>query len=341
MESMVRSAQQLVDKAISCLARHDAEAARTMRAEFERLADIARMAKNFPPLLNGKDEGANGFSADRLVHVLCSIDTGMSSLNMPVRAVMGSAFLTGKVQLFNALHEHLERYPNSDHEELSRAVKAQLSKSIYTMLLASLLWDVVRNQANPVAIRERSATELVRLWESPERLSVADFFPVLEAVWNARNRVEVKYGALMGVTEFFQLIREACPVLFLSYFTREDIPDEERDAFEEFLFGIPGEELDRLRKVMLEKGVNVIDQKFASSTLKLPSGRAPASGTPQALYASHRRRQRAAELRRLTGFPGPKNTAEGYLLLHLLARSIQPPDATGGAGTTCHSRRDT
>ncbi len=328
MDAMVRTAQRLVEQAIACLERHDPEAAKSLKAEFDRLASIAQMAKNFPPLLNGKNGGKDAFSADRLVKVLCSIDSGMSSLNMPVRAVMGSAFLTGKVQLFNALHENLLKYAHTDHDDLARQVERQLEKSIYTMLLASLLWDVVRNHDNAMHVRERAATELVRLWESPERLTVGDFFPVLEAVWTARNRVEVKYGALMGVSEFFQLVRQSCPLLFLSYFTRENLPAEEREAFREFLFGIPSEELARLKKAMVDTGVNAVDSKFASSTLQVNRASAGMAGSPQALYAAHRRRQRAAELRRLTGFPGPKNTAEGYLLLHFLERSAAPQHRT-------------
>ena len=325
MEAMIKTAQRLVEQAIECLERHDPEAAKSLQSEFDRLAGIAQMAKRFPPLLNGKNGGKDAFSPDKLVKVLCSIDSGMSSLNMPVRAVMGSAFLTGKVQLFNALHENLEKHAHDDHKELARSVERQLEKSIYTMLLASLLWDVARNHDNSFAVRERAATELVRLWENPERLTIGDFFPVLEAVWTARNKVEVKYGALMGVSEFFQLVRQSCPVLFLSFFTREDISDEEREAFREFLFGIPSEELDRLKRAMSERGVNTADPKFASSALRLSGAAVQTAGTPQALYAAHRRRQRAAELRRLTGFPGPKNTAEGYLLLHFLARSANSP----------------
>lgn len=319
MTCLDRSARTLIQRALEFLRRRDMEGAGALEAEYARVDGISTMARNFPSLMPGLSDERAVSSPSRLVKVLCTIDTGMSSLHMPVRAVMGGAVLTGKVQLFLSLHQKLRALPaDSVPSDLLEAADKEMSQSIHMMLLAGLLWDLVRNRENRAEIRERAATELVRLWEDPDQLHVADFFPVLEAVWQARNRVKVTYGSLMGVTEFFQLVREECPALFISFFTRDDISPEESAAFQEFLFGIPHEELNRLRKAMDEKGIRSIDRKFAEDTLKLSNSEKYEEGAPQALYASHRRRQRAAELRRLTGFPGPRNTAEAYLILHLL-----------------------
>ena len=82
-----------------------------------------------------------------------------------------------------------------------------------------------------------------------------------------------------------------------------------------FLFGLPQAELDRLRQAMAREALHVIDRRTAKDILKHDH---PDPDTPEGLYASYRRRQRACQLRRLGGTSGPKQTAEGYLLLYLL-----------------------
>jgi hypothetical protein len=250
------------------------------------------------------------------VATLCQVDSGMSSFSLPMRAVLGDAFLVAKAQLFQAFRDQLALHRAFAPPGLVEAGDRAVAQTIYTMLLAELLWDLVRNRGLLLDVRQRVATELVRLWESPEKLKVADFFPVLEAVWRARNRVNVVYGTLAGVSELFQLVREECPPLFVSFFTRDEVSKQEEDAFQEFLFGLPQEELRRLQDAMEEKGLEVIDRKFAEETLQ--SSAALQDRTPEALYASYRRRQSACQLRRLVGAPGPQNTAETYLILHLL-----------------------
>jgi hypothetical protein len=39
---------------------------------------------------------------------------------------------------------------------------------------------------------------------------------------------------------------------------------------------------------------------------------------PMALYRSYQRRQLAADFRLMSGAPGPRRTAEGYLMVYLL-----------------------
>ena len=39
---------------------------------------------------------------------------------------------------------------------------------------------------------------------------------------------------------------------------------------------------------------------------------------PMALYRSYQRRQLAADFRAMSGAPGPRRTAEGYLMVYLL-----------------------
>lgn len=325
MECLDEAERALVTAALDVLRGCDPDAAKALEADLARLDGMATVANGFPSMLaDARTAAARG--SKTLVSTLCQVDSGMSNFSLPIRAVLGDAFLVAKAQLFQAFRDRVSLHAAAAPPGLVESADREVAQTIYTMLLAELLWDLVRNRALDLALRQRAATELVRLWESPDRLEVDDFFPVLEAVWRARNRVTVVYGTLAGVAELFQLVREDCPPLLVSFFTRAEVSPDEEDAFQEFLFGLPQEELRRLQDAMADRGLKVIDKKFAEETLQ---GAAGLQGkTPEALYASYRRRQSACQLRRLTGAPGPQNTAESYLMLHLLGH---PSEATTGA----------
>lgn len=314
MDCLDEPEQKVIDATLDFLRAADPDAAKALEADLQRIVGMAAVARGFPSMLATARPGAKG--ARTLVATLCQVDSGMSSFSLPMRAVLGDAFLVAKAQLFQAFRDQLSLYKSTAPKDLVEATDRAVAQTIYTMLLAELLWDLVRNRSLSLEVRQRVATELVRLWESPDKLKVADFFPVLEAVWRARNRVTVVYGTLAGVSELFQLVREECPPLFVSFFTRDEVSRQEEEAFQEFLFGLPKEELHRLQDAMIEKGLEVIDRKFAEETLQGSAARQ--EKTPEALYASYRRRQSACQLRRLVGAPGAQNTAETFLVLHLL-----------------------
>jgi len=319
MECMDPPEGELINRTLAFLRARDPEAAAGLEADLARLEGIAAVARRFPSML-AVDPRKPPRPGKSLVDTLCQVDSGMSSFNLPMRAVMGDAFLKAKAQFLQALRGALRLHEGEAPAGLLADAGREVAQTVYTLLLAELFWDLVRNQTIPLVVRRRAATQLVTLWESPDRLEVDDFFPVLEAVWNARNRIQVAYGTMAGVSELFQLVREECPAPFVSFFTREDVSTDELAAFQEFLFGLPKEELERLEEAMERRGLRVIDREFAEDTLL----HALHDRTPEALYASYRRRQGASKLRRLLGTPGPQHTAESYLIHHTLGQLADP-----------------
>lgn len=311
MECMDPAERELIERSVALLRPSDPDGAAEVEADLARIDGIAAVVNRFPSML--KEDPRKPKKRASLVNTLCQIDSGMSSFNLPMRAVMSDAFLRAKVQFFQTLWAALRQKGDAPTDLLSRA-QHEAAQTVHTMLVAELLWDMIRDQTVRLEARQRAATQLCTLWESPDKTEIDDLFPVLEAVWGARNRMDVAYGTLAGVSELFQLVRQDCPPYFVSFFTREDVSDEEHAAFQEFLFGLPKEELLRLEEAMEEKGLHVIDREFAEDTLL----HALHERTPEALYASYRRRQGASKLRRLLGAPGPRRTAESYLVLHML-----------------------
>ena len=91
-------------------------------------------------------------------------------------------------------------------------------------------------------------------------------------------------------------------------------------AFEEFLFNMTWEELNTLRARMRAEGKSAVSPKWAAGVLGRPIDELEHSREidPVALYRSYNRRQLAADFRLMSGAPGPRRTAEGYLMVHLL-----------------------
>jgi hypothetical protein len=127
----------------------------------------------------------------------------------------------------------------------------------------------------------------------------------------------VQFGALVGAGEYMRLVGSDCPEEFLDFFVRDEAGDDEVQAFEEFLFNVPFEELTRLRSAAREQG-NVIDRAAAEEILGRSLAEAAAIDDPETIYRSYARRRTAAEFRRWVAAPGPRRTAEAYIMTQVL-----------------------
>ena len=132
------------------------------------------------------------------------------------------------------------------------------------------------------------------------------------ACWQARQRITVVGGTLAGTQEVFELFQNGCDPRFVEYFTRPDPSEDELEAFREFLFGISAEKLGRLEKRMIDNGTSSIaldhsdDPRYDDSTT--------------VFYEFFRSRHLLATVRRMADLPGPKRTAEGYVMISYLRR---------------------
>ena len=143
---------------------------------------------------------------------------------------------------------------------------------------------------------------------------------ILESAWHARNRITSDFGCLVGATELFRLVCEDCNPQVLEFFSRDDLSPDESAAFEEFLFNMTWEELGTLRKTMRDQGTAAVTPAWASKVLgrSIDALEHSREIDPMALYRSYNRRQLAADFRLMAGAPGPRRTAEGYLMVALL-----------------------
>jgi len=80
------------------------------------------------------------------------------------------------------------------------------------------------------------------------------------------------------------------------------------------------EELATLRRAMQQHGITAATPAWAADILgrQIEELEHRHEIDPMALYRSYQRRQLAADYRLMSGAPGPRRTAEGYLMVYLL-----------------------
>lgn len=286
----------------------------------DRLGRHAALIRDTPPIATSWDAVAGrAFSVESLLQKLCAVEEYDLDLHIPTKAIVGQAFLVAKINTLKALGYMLKGA--SLPEDLSLRVEHEVAQSIYTKLAEELFIAIVTDRDEMRAVKMNAARFLYRIWEERLLIEIDDFAPLLESAWVARSKLLPVMGTMLGTHEVFRLFREARDQRFLDYFGEDDAPPEQILAFEEFLFGLSHEEIMRIRTSMSSEGKRVITRAEAMAVL----GRAEPAKEDEtgaiALYTSYKKRRVNALHRTLSGEPGPKKTAEEYVMLAFLRSS--------------------
>lgn len=276
------------------------------------------------PSIRGAGGRRGSRPAEALVDLLCRVPDYDLDLHIPTKAVLGQGFLIAKINFFKSLGYALSTVEGQvEVGDLRDQIEVELGQAIYSKLAEELFVSIVTDPAGAPAVKLAAARFLFRIWEERLVLEIDDFAPLLESVWHARNRVRPVLGTMMGASEIFRLFREARDGQFLEYFGDDDVPEEQGLAFEEFLFGLSHEEILTLREHLVSRSAHVISPDQARELLgrQKPSW-APSAGGPQELYTSYKKRRVKAQYRAITQAPGPKKTAEEYVMTAFLQRGL-------------------
>lgn len=291
------------------------------RAELEgmiaRLGTLATLIRDAPSMASSWDAATRRtFSAESLVEELCRVHEYDLDLHIPTKAVVGQAYLVAKINMLKALGYMLEAAQAPRH--FIEQIDHEVAQSIYTKLAEELFVALVTESEVPRRVRSGAARFLYRIWEHRVLIEIDDFAPLLESAWAARSKLLPVLGTMLGTHEVFRLFQEAHDQRFLDYFGGEDVEEEPLLAFEEFLFGLSYEEIARIRASMAEEGKACISLEQARALLgHVGSSPIDESGAA-ALYTSYKKRRLNAGHRALIGAPGPKKTAEEYVMIAFL-----------------------
>ncbi|NUN16465.1 MAG: hypothetical protein HUU55_22785 [Myxococcales bacterium] len=287
-----------------------------------RLGWLARVAQSYPSLMEWTQLGDQVRRPEDLIDRLVHQDRAAFELHLPTKATVGRAFLVAKIQLFRSFILAMQRSCDPYPTELVAEVRHELDQSVYTKLGEEVLIEMLYALEVPDPIKEHAARILIGIWDKPGLTEVTQFSPVLEAMWFARNKVHVQLGTLMGVYEMFRLAQGNAPEELMDFFGRDGLSPSERASFEEFLFGLLFEELTRLRREMEERHLSAVDPKRAGEILGMDCTRFVQVTDSASMYESYRRRALACEYRRMASGPGPRRTAEEYLMQAVVARQV-------------------
>lgn len=294
----------------------------TMQLNIRQLERLGEVLKEYPSLYSEQELGSRTRNLRSLLDNLSKSTPSNFDMFLPTRALVSRTLVIGEMNFYRMLrfvcHEALD---DERVAQLEPLVNRHLCHCLYTRLAEMVLIDIASDGTLSRALRNKAALSLMQIWEQTT-YRVSDFFPVLEATWEARRRVPATLGTLMGTAEMFQLLEAGGDERFVEYLGRENHTEDEALAFREFLFGTTTEQLARLEAKMAEEGQRIITADAAHDNARLHDACRQQGDPAVALFEFFLFRHLQAAARRQADLEGPKRTAEEYVMLHYLQHAV-------------------
>ncbi len=287
----------------------------TIESQLQTLSLFGELLTRYPsPLLEQQLDGKRR-GLDTLVDSLVSTDQATFPFRAPTQALVGRAMNMAQINFLRLLWHVAGGLANPEEAAALREQAARkLRASVHCRLVEEVLVDIVLDPLLERPLREQGVRNLAHLWGNRLTWRVHTFFPILAATWEARQRVRVIGGTLAGSCEIVQLLTQGGDAEFVDLLLDQDYGEVEVHAFREFLFGTSSEELERLAQRMAAEGLSSIelDSKVGDS----------ARDAGSILFEFFRQRLVQCSARRTANLPGPRHTAEGYVMLAWLAKQV-------------------
>ena len=254
----------------------------------KRMADLKRLAvaiAEFPSLLSRVTLTSETRTPQDIIELLIDIDSdyGKTFIQLPSKATLGKGFLTAKLHTFSSLAKLALKVNNSmelktklDSTEkaepekiaisskLIQAFKDETVSMMFLLLAEDVYLNLIKDESLNVDFRRQLATSLLLLWEHRADQNISDIAPVLTSVWKARRTLAPAFGTMMGTSELIMFSFQMDEVWSKFIRTQLEIP-EVSQAMEEFLFGISYEQIQKLKRLLREKGIgSIVDDITAS-----------------------------------------------------------------------------
>ncbi|MGE5183563.1 MAG: hypothetical protein ACM31C_15935 [Acidobacteriota bacterium] len=315
-----RRESELVDAALAQVEARSPSDATILKNLINELRATSELLDRQRPLRRPTSLGGENRDEQTLIEHLCQLDGLSNDLSLPLKATLSRTHLLTKINFLRGFVKATAMIKDvPECVRMTHELREEVAQSIYTLLAEELLLALLRKPDVTRRTKQRAADQLITIWDDAA-LEIDDFAPLLESAWHARNRINTAYGTLLGATETFRLVTEDCSPEVLEFFGRDGMSADESAAFEEFLFNMTSEELATLRRAMQQQHVAAASPAWAAEVLGRQIEELEHSHEidPMALYRSYQRRQLAADFRLMSGAPGPRRTAEGYLMVYLL-----------------------
>jgi hypothetical protein len=282
-------------------------------------------------ILRGQSLGARHRDVASLIETLSSCHPYSTQAFLPTRGALVRAFMHAKLNFCRFLgllvSEVLTDDPSAD--ALWSSIERVQTSAVCTIMAEDLLRIIASDRGLSPELRRRATWVLVQTWEDRTCQVVPRFFPLLDSVWQAKARVTVSYGTLSGISELLSILSEGCDPAFMECFSSDAVSEDQALALQEFVFNASYEQLGQIQRTMAEQGRSAVGAAGVASILKIPAEELHVrTCTCEEMIFTFRERQAMASHRHALGLPGPKRTAEEYLMISLLERA---GDVEGGA----------
>lgn len=295
---------------------------------FHRLGAIALAMESYPAISDNTVLGDFERSRASLVHTLETSGGHAVEWSLPTKAILSRTYGIAKVNFWTSLRYVLTPVETEEAQTLLGAIREAIEEAVYTRLAEELYGSFAASQSTSHELKIRAIDHVIDLWEGRVRFATYQFCPILRSAWHARQNSPRVFGTMMGANELFQLLFRDCDGRFLEVFTEGDADTEMLQAFEEFLFDLPFENLELVRARMSEDDKTVVGPEEVAKYLGFNSLRPKLTGAKD-LYSSFRRRRVKAQYRTSMNVPGPRRTAESYVLEALLEAEVKVDQESG------------
>ena len=283
----------------------------------ERLERLAALTMAYPSLLQSQKLGDQTRNHTTLIEALSDATPFTTDLVLPMRVMVGQTYVVARLNFFRLLHRLATE--TETQPAVEDAIMERISQTIHARVIEILLVSIVGDKTVEESVRTKGAEALTCFWEDRLASGLETFRPVLQATWEARRKITVQLGTMMGVSEIFSLLGKGCDYRFIDYFGRGTCPQEEQQALEEFLFGLSKEQIESLKIKMVAGSQPVVDPLLEPAPLDASYlDHHSLTDFVIRLYLFFVKRHLEAMTRRVSGAQGPARTAEEYVMIYFL-----------------------
>lgn len=312
----------------------------------KRMNDLQRLAVSiaeFPSLLTKAKLTSETRTPQDIIELLVNpkSDYGRTFIQLPSKATLGKGFLTAKLHTFSSLAKLAvqvnqnaeaqtklspdpeasfnEEEPATISSKLIQAFKDETASMMFLLLAEDVYLNLVKDESLDIDFRRQLGTSLLLLWEHRADQNISDISPVLTAVWKARRTLAPAFGTMMGTSELIMFSFQMDEVWSKFIRTQLEIT-EVNQAMEEFLFGISYEQIQKLKRLLREKGIGSIGRDEVSKFLE-EDVKTDVSGDYKDFYTQYSIRRGNAQARKRLHLEGPHRTLEDHFIRFVMEQN--------------------
>ncbi|MBU1220814.1 hypothetical protein KKF34_08690 [Myxococcota bacterium] len=315
--------EECLDILASCDVKSSDYLVKMVIEKMDQLFKIHALALQMPELGSEFEASTKDESFRLLINDLLKGNPEDFELKLPIRTIMGKALIDMEISFWGYLWYTLSATDmEKSASELSISIQNFLSDRIFNKMTAELLLSVCTNYDVEPVTRKEAVKYLLTLWEDTSLRAMRSFAPLMESIWRARSQAKIILGTMMGIREILDLLAHGATPHFLEFLSKNSENQDIIDAFREFIFGATYEELRLKDEIQKKDGVVCKECEDPECTGGIRVDYESPRESTLGIYRFFNKRRLEAVGRQITGLPGPKRTAEEYLLIYFIENKL-------------------